>query len=249
MKNKLNNIFEKYYVINIDQNSEKIQRTRKELEGVHYERFPAVTSFDSALIGNQRLYVKNVELCITLSHLEIIREAKRQSLNNVVIFEDDILFDNDFAIYDLDLIKRFIGTHDWTMFYLGGAHVKTPDLVDIGISRVTTTLATHAYAVNGRYFEIVIDQIEKNKLRMPLDICYAYFIQNRFPCYCCCPRLFLQDSTAEYIPYYKDVINNNLVQLKLFPLALENTEWYQWLPKYFGRSTHGNTPRLLEDWP
>jgi GR25 family glycosyltransferase involved in LPS biosynthesis len=249
MNEKLNNIFEKVYVINIDGDSERMQRTRRELEGVRFERFPAITSFDSAATGGGRLYVKNVELCITLSHLAIIKEARHQSLNNVVIFEDDILFDNDFAIYDLDLIKRFIGTNDWAMFYLGGAHVKEPNLVDVGISKVTRTLTTHAYAVNGKYFDILIDQIERNKLRMPLDICYAYFIQTRFPCYCCCPRLYLQDSAADYIPYYKDVVSNNLVQLKLFPLTLENTEWYRWLPKYFVGNTHGNMPRVLEDWP
>ncbi len=231
MKNKLNNIFEKFYVINIDPNSERMQRIRNELEGIPYERFPAITSFGKELAKNERLCVKPLEVCITLSHLAIIRKAKEQNLKSVVIFEDDIYFDNDFAIYDLDLIKDFTKKNDWALFYLGGIHVKAPSLTGVGIARISSTLATHAYAINGKYFDLIINQIESNKLRMPLDIFYAYFIQKNFPCYCCCPRLILQDSIKEYVPYLKDVINNNVFQLKLFPLMLEHTEWYQWLPK------------------
>lgn len=230
MKNKLNYIFEKFYVINIDPDSERMQRTRRELEGIHYERFPAITSFGNELVGNEKLYVKNLQLCITLSHLAIIKKAKEKKLNNVVIFEDDVFFDDDFAIYDLDLIKNFIEKNNWALFYLGGIHVKAPTLIDVGISRISNTVAIHAYAINGKYFDFIIDQLEKNKFKMPIDIFYVYFVQKQFPCYCCCPRLFLQDSVKEYIPYLKDVINNNVLQLKLFPLTLEHTECYQWLP-------------------
>lgn len=231
MKSKLNDIFEKFYVINIDPDSERMQRTKRELDGIRYERFPAVTSFDDEIARKEKLYVKNLQLCITLSHLSIIKTAKEKNLKNVFIFEDDVFFDNDFAIYDLDLIGSFIEKNDWAMFYMGGIHVKAPTWVDVGITRISNTVAIHAYAVNGKYFDFMIDQIEENKFKMPIDIFYAYFVQNKFPCYCCCPRLWLQDSVKEYIPYLKDVINNNTVHLKLFPLTMENTECYQWLPR------------------
>ena len=94
----------------------------------------------------------------THSHYTALKSAMNEKLKNIFIFESDFHFIN----YDFDLLDKSIqglNNVDWKLFYLGG----TPDVVwnieseNLVRSCVSTTVS---YAVNGKYFEELINKIE-----------------------------------------------------------------------------------------
>lgn len=104
----------------------------------------------------------------TYSHYTVLKSAMNEKLKNIFIFESDFHFIN----YDFDLLDKSIqglNNVDWKLFYLGG----TPDVVwnieseNLVRSCVSTTVS---YAVNGEYFEELINKIENT--RWPVDQVY-----------------------------------------------------------------------------
>ena len=243
MRHRFNEIFSKVYVVNIDSATERMKLLRNELVGIKYERFSAVTPQHGNFPSSKKLYVKKGALACALSHAEIIRTAKRENYKNILIFEDDVVLDRDFINYNLDLVANHLSSKDWALFYLGGLHLKNPTLQGDGIVDIVSTIASYAYAINSKYFDVILREIEKFQCKLPLDIIYAYYIQNRFPCYGTLPRLFLHRSNdysyVEGMPnqhvdlyrFFKDTVDKEGVHFFTVPLEIEKMPWWQFLPK------------------
>ena len=80
-----------------------------------------------------------------------------EKLKNIFIFESDFHFIN----YDFDLLNKSIKTLDnldWKLFYLGGTDVVW-NIEDENLVRSCTFKIM--YGVNGKYFEELVNKIEK----------------------------------------------------------------------------------------
>lgn len=94
-------------------------------------------------------------------HYEVIRQAKEEGVKNLFIFESDI----EFLETNLNEIKKSIDSLkevDWTLFYLGGVPHNAIKVHDENLINCTMCQA-HAYAVNGKYFDIVLKKLRKEK--------------------------------------------------------------------------------------
>jgi hypothetical protein len=82
------------------------------------------------------------------SHLKILKDCTSLNLNNVLIFEDDAIFVDNFNNLAIDLLNSL--PQDWKMLYLGGQHLRMPKQVIINdcLSIGTNINRTHAYAIN-----------------------------------------------------------------------------------------------------
>lgn len=90
------------------------------------------------------------------SHIECIQEAKELGFTNILMLEDDILI-NEKVIEDIDNIYI---PENFDMFYLG-YHVNDGIKYGNNILKLLSAQTTHAYIMNSRIYDYVLDNIQK----------------------------------------------------------------------------------------
>jgi len=96
-----------------------------------------------ALVGN------------TLSHQGIVRIARGRGLRNVLIFEDDCVFHEDFMAKVRPCIEELRGV-PWDLFYLGCNLRARCDALTPHLMVTKGVWCAHAYAVNASFFDTVL---------------------------------------------------------------------------------------------
>ena len=78
-----------------------------------------------------------------MSHLRVLKAAIDDGLDNLLVLEDDLLLDDDFA----EKADRFFGSvpQDWEICFLGGQNIRRPKKIGNGIVRINKLCRTHCY--------------------------------------------------------------------------------------------------------
>lgn len=95
------------------------------------------------------------------SHLKIFKDCYSAKTRNVLIFEDDAIFVDDFNSKVVTVLNSI--PQDWQMLYLGGQHLQMPKQIIINdcVSIGTNINRTHAYAINGQHtIQYIIQWLE-----------------------------------------------------------------------------------------
>lgn len=97
------------------------------------------------------------------SHLAIIKKAIDDHIDNLLIFEDDAIFCDDFNNKVLLFLNNL--PPDWEMFYLGGQHLKMPkQLILNNVVGVGTNInRTHAYGLSASGMYKIYNWLVDNK--------------------------------------------------------------------------------------
>lgn len=191
----LNTYFDKIYLINLDRDVEKLEKTSEKLKryNIKYERFPAIDgsvlihslNYENHNIENQ--YKANILAC-RLSHLEIIKQAKKNKYKKILILEDDIKFCENFEIY----LQHLRNIDDWKLLYLGASQHLWKDIKYIdNFYYCGYTVGAFAYGIDSSLYDIILEYSERH-INMPIDnICT--FIQKEFYglCYVAYPNLII----------------------------------------------------------
>jgi GR25 family glycosyltransferase involved in LPS biosynthesis len=122
------------------------------------------------------------------SHLAVLKLAKKDKAPNVLIFEDDCIFDPEFNKKFPHYINQLPG--NWDVLFFGGRHFEDPLKLSDNISRAKMTYLTHAYALNSRVYDVLIGLCEQG--RLAIDD-YTAALQKDFNCYCFMPDLIWQE--------------------------------------------------------
>lgn len=164
---KAKDFFERIYVVNLPNRTDRRKRIVAELEKVglpltqnRVEIFPAIrpdNAGDFPNIGARGCF---------LSHLAILKQAKNDGLSNVLIMEDDLVISNLFREHEEFLVKELQQT-DWGIVYLGHPH-PFKNQSEVTLQRFTGMLkTTHFYAVNGVVISQLIEFLEEVLQRPP----------------------------------------------------------------------------------
>jgi GR25 family glycosyltransferase involved in LPS biosynthesis len=162
---KINECFDKIYCINLDERPDRWESALNEFKKVgldSVERFSAV-KHDKGVIGCRE------------SHLNIIKKAKENKLNNVLIFEDDIKFVDESIPYISNTLEQ-LNTTDWSLFYLGATvDPNVSYLTEVSDNLVKTNFAytTHAYAINSNVFDKILNEAPYHPI---IDVFYCRHI-------------------------------------------------------------------------
>jgi GR25 family glycosyltransferase involved in LPS biosynthesis len=151
----LNNFFDKIVCINLDNRLDRwIESTRIfQKQDLTVERIPAIYGKDLNIPTEHDVWYHGVLGC-SLSHLFAVKYARQLNLNNILILEDDVDFiENVNERFD-DILPEL--PEDWDMLYFGGNHFESPRKISPHISRLVSTVANHAIALNGKFFETAI---------------------------------------------------------------------------------------------
>lgn len=181
----INETFPYKVCINLDRRLERWHHVRRRFEehGIQsVRRFPAFDG-DRTKIPSNWVHTPGAYGCL-LSHVAVVREARRLGVASVLIFEDDVVFDDHFE----GKFNARIGQlpRDWDMLFFGALHKDEPIEVATDIARITQANSTYAYALKATVFD---DFIELNSETEEVLDNNSLVLQRTCNCYCFMPHL------------------------------------------------------------
>jgi hypothetical protein len=128
------------------------------------------------------------ELGVLLSNKEIIKSAKNENLETILIVEDDCVFNNEIKNFNnlIDYIPE-----DWDMIYFGGNHSHTNNDLRINnkVIKITNSFAIHCVAIKSTVFDEILEIL--NNYDRQIDVLYCE-IQKKHNVYCFYPAIAKQ---------------------------------------------------------
>ena len=179
----LNQFFPHQVCINLDTRPDRWERINARFaeHGLrNVVRFPAV---DGNEVPPSWKHSPGAYGCLR-SHLAVVEQARDQSKDSVLIFEDDAVFDPQLNTRFAAFAKQLPG--DWDMVLFGGLHGKPPQQVSTNVVRVTYTLSTYAYAMRHTIYDAFIDLNRRAATVLDEN---TRSLQDQFNCYCFMPHL------------------------------------------------------------
>ena len=191
-----NQLFPAVYLINLPEHTERLEHAKKQLAKIGISDY---IIFEGIKVNNGQT-LQDREAGCKLSHLAIIEQCKKNSIDRVCIFEDDINIKDTF-LEKLGMVKDFILNGDWHLFYFGGnLNVNSGHHYDIynkDIMRVYRCYTTHAYCVNSSIYNQILQFKEVNT---QYDVLLSFLIQEQYKkSFCMNPRQITQRTGFSYI--------------------------------------------------
>lgn len=181
----LNEKFPYKICINLDRRPERWQQMQRKFDrhGIYsVRRFPAVDGNKVELPANWA-HTPGAYGCL-MSHLEVVREARRLGVSNVLILEDDVVFDDHLQKKLVSYLQQL--PPDWDMLFFGALHKDEPIKVANNIALITQAYSTYAYVLRDTVFDdfIALNQTSEAELDNNNQV-----LQQQFNCYCFMPHL------------------------------------------------------------
>jgi glycosyl transferase family 25 len=233
---------DKAYCISIKEHKQKQLNVLNECNKINQQ-------FDFLLVDKN--YEDPTFGCLT-SHLKCIKNAKENNYKNILIMEDDVIFD----LNVIELVKKtytFNLPSNYEMIQLG-YNLNAGYRYDIGIIKLLSAQAAHCYILNESVFDFILDTImddwtkysqwnnhyELEKLvnfnTRAIDLFYAKFIHSRKNSYGIYPiiahqRPGMSDIENKQVNYNELMIKKSIsfyrsynVNFKTFVLNLDRRE-------------------------
>lgn len=165
---KICDFFDRTYIINLPDRFDRRQAIVQELENIGVSLAPGKVEFFSGIRPDDAGNFPSIGArgCF-LSHLEILKQAQADRLDQVLVLEDDLMLSKYFQQQEAKVVEQLQLT-DWDMVYLG-LHEDYP-MVDEPVQLElcsTPLLKSHFYGVNGKALDRLIVFLETLLHRPP----------------------------------------------------------------------------------
>lgn len=193
----LEKYFDKIYCINLDRRPDRWGLVQEQFDkhNIKVERFSAVDGNPDNIKTN----IVSGHVGCVLSHLKIIKKSKEQKLKNFLVFEDDVVFSDDFNDRFEDMYKKV--PENWNMLYFGGSHHGQLEMISDNVGRAHKTYTTHAYAMKSDVFDVAIKLLSKAQYEVDVTLS---LMQKSFNIYVIKPHLAWQRDG------YSDILNRDV---------------------------------------
>ncbi|QQE65054.1 glycosyl transferase family 25 [Leptolyngbya sp. BL0902] len=175
----LQNLFERTYIINLPERADRRQEIQAELKTIGSDLAPGKVEFFEAIKPTDYgAFPRREVLGCLLSHLHILKIAKAENLENVLIIEDDLAISKRIQRV-AQYLPDFLQSTDWDILFLGflpryGLQFKDyyQEPVEQEINQYTARSfsakitnkplrGTHFYAVNRKIYTPLIHYLEE----------------------------------------------------------------------------------------
>lgn len=184
--------YDAIYCINLDKRPQRWDDAQQEFVKfniIDVERISGVDGSlleESKVISQDGLVVSKGDIGCSLSHLSVVKTAKKLNLNNYIVFEDDVEFHPEFNSLFNEYIKQV--PNDWDAIYFGGSHQVSPIMVTENVAKLVKTYTTHAMIIKNTLYDSLIELWNKAE---KVDISISQ-LQNEFNFYGFIPSLISQ---------------------------------------------------------
>lgn len=186
-------MFEHSYCINLVRRTDRWRKAQKEFirAGLRVERFPAVdgstyfSEIPKEWSDHPRRSIKGAMGC-TLSHKNLLEEARFEGFEQVAIFEDDIDIKSNF--WDITILAFKQLPPEWAILYLGCVNIKDPTLYSENLYQSKLAWTTHSYIANGKYYDRILNLLNFSK---PIDKLWGPLFEEGL-IFCTKPMVVLQ---------------------------------------------------------
>jgi len=151
----MENLFENTFVLTLDTlKEERWNDFEKEIGKIPDIKFEEI----QGVIINGGKTTEDRDAGCRMGHHKIVSLAKERNLEYICVFEDDLKIFDHFNNH-LDVVRNFISTHQWEMFYLGGTSWwNTLQETDNNqVFKTSRTLCTHAYLIHNSCYDIAMN--------------------------------------------------------------------------------------------
>jgi hypothetical protein len=180
---KFFNYFDRAVCINLPSRPDRKLNFITQCEKYNLGNFDFFNAIDGNTLSNPNP-ISNGNFGLILSNIKILKKAKEDNLNSILIMEDDCDFNDKIINIDSYLDKL---PDDWDMFYLGGNHNTwwggsiPPYEINDKIIKLHNTFTTHFVVIKSKMFEILIEEL--STFSNPIDVIYTK-IQKKYNVYC-----------------------------------------------------------------
>jgi glycosyl transferase, family 25 len=180
--------------INLDRRPERWKRMESRFSEFNLgpvERFPAV---DGSTVPIPLHWPESPGAygCLQ-SHLSVVRRARAEGRESVLIIEDDVLLDEQFHEKFGERIRNV--PENWDMLFFGCLHHDPPVPVASGIGKLRGSFSTFMYAVRHTAYDAFIRLNSREKQAVDRN---NTILQRLFNCYCFLPHLaWVDDSYSD----------------------------------------------------
>ena len=206
----INQVFPDKVCINLDRRIERWRHMQQKFQrhGIDaVQRFVAIDG-ETSTIPTSWPGTPGAYGCLR-SHVEVVREARRIGLSSILIFEDDVVFDDQFEQKFSDAIRQLPA--DWDMLFFGALHKDELIKVSDNIGRITQSNSTYACALRDTVFDAFIELNSKDNEVLDVN---SLVLQKEFNCYCFLPHLAWVEaaySDAQQKPVHHWYLRESLV--------------------------------------
>ena len=194
-KHILNTVFDKIYVITLE-NSSRISRVMTELNGIDFEFHYGVNGETIDLNHYRNLGSKLMrgQIGCSLSHLGVYKKIVEINYKSVLILEDDIRL-----TYELNNLNQYIEQlpKEWGLFYLGHdgpilTNTYSQNLCEISLTNPKILHCTHAIGIQPWFAEKMLE-INKNIIHTADGLLTQAVLQHSLKAYAAIPKLINPD--------------------------------------------------------
>jgi len=196
--------FDKVWVINLAKSKGRLAAFEDEADkiGLKYERFPAYDGVKNKIkIGKETEGWNQGAAGLVRTTIKIIRDAKNNGYKNVMIFEDDAVFNNRTKKTVSQVMNKV--PEDWELIHFCTKHIRPAKWVGSNLSRIKSAWRCQAYAINENVYDELLRLL--NKMDKPLDEITARDIHPKGNSYC--PNINAVDHPLNYSTIRQKVID------------------------------------------
>ena len=166
----INTYFDNIYVLNLDRHKERFEKVKNKLDnlGIKFQRFSAIdgNNLDTSKIkfgsSNKGLLENKYAYACLKSHIEIIKDAKKNKYKRILVFEDDVLISKDIHVHFQKLRK----IKDWKLLYLGATQYNWNLKFTEDFYYANRTFGCFAYGIDQTIYDLIL---RKNDNTLSVD--------------------------------------------------------------------------------
>jgi GR25 family glycosyltransferase involved in LPS biosynthesis len=207
----INHFFDQIYLLNLNERSDRFFKCQKifKKHGIIFKRFSAINgkNLHSDFLKNYQLSAP--EIGCLLSHYEIIEDAKKNNFKKILIFEDDVILQNNFTSNFLKNLQEL--KNDWKLLYLGCSQHdwKNIEFYKNKFYFSNQSLGTFAYAVDHSIYEEILST--KNIYNLPIDSILNLIQKNNYKnCFTMFPNIVYADVSNSDIRKPRDQAEHSI---------------------------------------
>ncbi len=153
--------FDRGYVINLPERVDRREEMERELEAAEMRGHPKIEFFPAIRTPYPGSFPSAAVRGCFMSHLEVLRDAQKRGLSNVLVMEDDLAISPRLRVNETAIVAR-LRANDWAFAHLGHALEPEPPRGAplVPVPSAMPIEKAHFYAVRQPYVDRMVEFLE-----------------------------------------------------------------------------------------